>query len=897
MRNMKNKIYASTVFLLLFMFFAANCFAADGNMNIYSGADETEYTRNVNLFAHLGIFDAAAEIDSVVTRADFVEMLLKFVRADKIEAPDSVKGRFKDLDGENDYMAEYAVSKGYISAYSYDMFRPNDYVLFDEAVKGIVKALGYVPVMNKSANGDIPETSYAEMAQRAGIFKGIVQTGGYPISYGTLIKLFKNALTADLVDYKYYGGRITYFISGGSTVLSDLYNAEKKKGIVTADKYTDVFGDGQTAENGIKIDNVYYDFPQTYENLVGQRVEYYVSGEKLMYVYSVQEDEDFLVIRSDDIDGFKNRTYEYTDEKSKKKHESIPSGCTVIYNGRAVKGSFGTGGPNLKPDNGYVKFIDNNGDGNYDVCIVENFDTMLAESVSSGDMKVFDKLVSGKSLSLKDMKDRLVVILDADGGEKSFDSIKPGYVLSVAKSADGDMIKIIISDKKVSGAIEKITDDAVFMNDTEYETNGIKPDGLRPGKTGSLSLDKDGKAVYFEESGEIDTGYVIKSGFKSGMEDILELKVLTSAGDVEVLKCAKNVFVNDERAKKHTDVYDALGGSGVFTYIKNSSGEICKIYTLYDGKKEDCPNERLQLNSTMANGTVYTAWPPSFRDGKTYFDNNTVIFCIPNKPENAEDTDFYVCSLSALEGDKAYSSETKPLKTYKLGAEKLVADCAVINSDFIVKDYRIGIVTSIARKIDEKRDTYAEIGIFNYGKTELCSLYDSEGINIDALPAASASVSAADYKLAVGDIILYDRLEQDGTVKIKSLRLLYDTQTKKYLYRNASNTAAESTSMYYYGDVYEKNGKYISTVVSGGEQTFANVGIIGDNFDRSLDNYLVEYIGSGTVCKYMADRKNPEVAFDVSTDEIVSYAAAKDKCSKVFVFSTLRNAVLCYIVE
>ena len=47
----------------------------------------------------------------------------------------------------------------------------------------------------------------------------------------------------------------------------------------------------------------------------------------------------------------------------------------------------------------------------------------------------------------------------------------------------------------------------------------------------------------------------------------------------------------------------------------------------------------------------------------------------------------------------------------------------------------------------------------------------------------------------------------------------------------------------------------------------------------------------------MADRKNPEVAFDVSTDEIVSYAAAKDKCSKVFVFSTLRNAVLCYIVE
>ena len=73
---MKNKIYASTVFLLLFMFFAANCFAADGNMNIYSGADETEYTRNVNLFAHLGIFDAAAEIDSVVTRADFVEKVL-----------------------------------------------------------------------------------------------------------------------------------------------------------------------------------------------------------------------------------------------------------------------------------------------------------------------------------------------------------------------------------------------------------------------------------------------------------------------------------------------------------------------------------------------------------------------------------------------------------------------------------------------------------------------------------------------------------------------------------------------------------------------------------------------------------------------------------------------------
>lgn len=906
------KIYKSAAVVVLLAFLTLSCYAAPVNFNtdaldMYSDTELETFDDSVEIFKRLQIFNTTEDIQSIVTRSQFVSLLLRFFDLDSIIDPNSAKGIYNDLDENNQkiHEIEYAVENGFIDAYSHDKFRPNDYLLFEEAVKALITGLGYDQIIEIESGKGRFDSLFMTKAKKIGLLDDVKISQGCPIVYGNLMTIFKNALTVRLVDYSFSNNNPRYFISDNKTVLNTIHKFEMRKGIVTGTQYTDIQSGGETASDSIKIDHTIYHYAGISADIIGQRVEYYVTHDKnienLKYIKSIQEEDDFFSISDEEIINFQNRKYEYYDKNSKRKTIRIPTGCIVIYNGRAVTNSFDMGSIKFKPDIGSVTFIDNNDDNVYDICKIESFENLLVGSINKEKKEFFDKFNQQKYISLSEINDSMVFIENLSGDRITADKIKLGQVISIAKSADGELVKIIVSNKSISGVIDSIVKDKLVINNKEYEIEHNNNQSFRVGKMGIFSLDKDERVVYFEEATDVITGYVIDAVLDtSGFSETLKMKVLNASGNIEIFNASKTIYINDIKKTNHHEAFNLVAdcAPGVFTYTINGNGEICKIYTLYNGIEKLCPSERLQQNSQITDsGITYTSWPMSFKDSRTFFDGNTVFFCVPENPQHASIDDFSVCTAASLQNDGIYCSVENPLTTYKLGGDSLVANCVVMNNSYLINDYRIGVVCDFQDSLDEQGEVCTQIGIFNYGSNDLYYLYDDVGINTSALAAASVSCSTDVYELTVGDIVLYGYTEKNGKRLIEQLKILYDVNTGKYLYKNPPSTTAASTSTYYFGDVYEKSGKYISVVLSGGELTGASSAVICNNFDKTQDNYFVEHIGNSNILKLSSNDRYSEVIIDSSAEEIIPYCSSSTDYSKVFVFTGRGDAIFCYIVK
>lgn len=890
---------------ILLQGYAAPAAGLEDTASMYTEEEIDAYYQLLDLFRHLGAFTLNEEIQTVVTRARFVELLIDFIGLEEMAGSLDAKGTYTDLE-EMEYAQEmeYAVESGLIRAYSPNEFRPEDALLFEDAIISLTAALGYDKIVRYEYGLNADVTAYMVKASEIGLLKGIEQSAGYPVVYGELMQLFENALTIELMNVRYTNEGAEYSFSGKETLLSTVYKAEERTGIVTANSYTDIVNGGDPGKGTITIDNIRYPFLEEQAELIGHRVHYYVrmadGEEELVYVSSLLKSDDVLNISGEEIEDFQNRTYDYYDEKGKRRRIQIPTGCILLYNGRLVTNLFALDEKILYPEDGTIQFIDNDQDGQYDILRVERFDTYVVESIDTKQMKIFDKLHFEKYLSLEKQEDSMILVEDLSGNRITAQQIKVGQVLSVAKSADEALVRIIVSDKAVSGVISAVTEESVFIGETEYKRSSYSDQELPVGSSGEFLLDRNDRAVYFRQASQVKMGYLINAGFESALSQNLQLKILTESGSIEILSCAESFVIDNHRFRNHTDGYAQLKGAlqNVFTYKQNSDGRICELYTIFSETENDCPPQRLQVNTKIADSAItYNAWPSSFKDFKTYLDADTVIFCIPEDPLNAPNSDFYVCRTDALAADEAYSSPEKPLTTYTLGEQSFTASCMVMDSNFLIKDYRIGVVCHITPTIDGEKEPYTDIGIFNYGTTDSYRLYDREGINLEALSAASVICSADLYKLEVGDVILFDYEEKNGMRLIKNIKILYDVISKEYLYTNPSSSATVATSAYYFGDVYEKGENYISVVLSQGDLTGTSIGVIGDPFDKTSSNYFVEYIAGATICKYWENKGNPIVSLDASISEIVPYVSAGKNASKVFVFTGRGSCVFCYIVE
>lgn len=571
--------------------------------------DTEESNEAAETLEALGIMEGSGGdlmLEKVLTRAEFVTMLIRVLGAE-YENPTVY---FDDVGADHWAVSSVATAceMGIVNGIDEKHFAPDTPVLYEEAVKMLVTALGYEVWATKK--GGYP-TGYIAVAQSVDLLDDVKGTVGLILRRHAAAQLIYNALETEIVVETGINtnGEIDAATQEGVTLLSEKMKIYKGEGIVSADEITTLSSAGGLSEGQVKIGNRIFSAGKTgAEKYLGYTVTYYADAsenedvQKLLYVRINEKKNDVITVMSEDInlDATTISCLSYTDEDGDSRKAEISLIADLLYNG------VGTGGfrkEDLKPQNGYVTLIDNNLDNKADVVLVYDFQTIVTETVSLDAFRAYDKFDNIKYVELDPKDEDYRCVIYEDGVEKQFTAIKKDSVLLVAtsKNASGDKkITVLISNNSFTGEITAIGDTTVFVNDLEYEVTSSVKSVLAPylGKETIVYIDALGRLAGVEEDVQAGFvyGYLIAHAPEKGISGKYIFKMLTEESMVSLLYGAKKISVDGAASVKPAEAAAAIdnaksangiGNGQLVRYKVNSKNEITAIDTVASDKGGD----------------------------------------------------------------------------------------------------------------------------------------------------------------------------------------------------------------------------------------------------------------------------------------------------------------------
>ena len=245
---MRSIRWLTVIILILSVCFNGISFAMENEENYFE--NESKFLSALG-FKGFEKFDTT-NAETVLTRAEFADIVVRLMGYHAFELPN--KSIFLDVPEEHPSSGSisFLAISGVVSASDTDMFRPDDVILFEEAVKMIVSAIGYRPYAD--LKGGYP-SGYIAAAQYAGIFDGVdIQANSF--TKGVACKLIYNALFAPVMTTMAYNHRTDLHIDKDKTVLNQFFKIEELKGRVNATRYTALTGGINLGEGQIKIEQL-----------------------------------------------------------------------------------------------------------------------------------------------------------------------------------------------------------------------------------------------------------------------------------------------------------------------------------------------------------------------------------------------------------------------------------------------------------------------------------------------------------------------------------------------------------------------------------------------------------------------------------------------------------------
>jgi len=676
--------------------------------NLVKEIDERFLTASA-IFTQLKVFPEAPEAEATLNREEFARLMTKAL---KLPVNDSVRdGVFADVPGkykEAPYIAA-AADAGVFVGKAGNMFRPRDLLTEDEAVIALVNATGYRELVKISGDN---LANYLRQAREIGITDGVSVVTGQSITYEKLLILMYQAFCADMFLIKEFDGKSpVYQVVEDVTLFSELYELMEDEGIVIADRYTYLdeprFGKEDTIiiDNGVSQEE--YDTTLVSgETLLGHRVKYsFFEDEeagvlKLVSIKSHEKNQCYTVM-SEQILEYENGILSCETDGKRAKNIKVPDSISVIYNGMAFAYADNA---TFCPEYGKLTFINNDNDGEYDVVIIDEYQSITLWAVDTEnyilypDMskKGFDALLYADGTPVPDMislGDPDYFRIEKAGKKISLARLKKGDVITVMQSdaRSGSVItKLLVSDKKVSGTVtgmeyrdgEKQEDksgiDILMVDGVDYPVAGDVMLHTRNGFLGTFLLDFDGRIVGWTSDSEMKTlyAYLINAGYDTDNNEIF-LRMLYENGVYLEERVSQKVKLDEETyrfSNKQTAevVLDHLiaasgetgvGNGGFAQPIKVSfkgNGEISKLDTMLDSYGR-------QDNDRDGEGLIKYAGEPGkalkFRsatgifDGQFAVDANTIVFDVLKNPaEKIYNIDkFQVKKGAIFDNDSAYN--------------------------------------------------------------------------------------------------------------------------------------------------------------------------------------------------------------------------------------------------
>lgn len=526
----------------------------------------------VNVLNKLGVIngydDGTFKPDNNVTRAEFTAMLLRTRGMGDLGSTSLENPPFPDVTTSDVSWAigniRTAHEMGIINGYDDGTFLPNNNVLYEEAVKMIVCALGYGEM---GVDGSEWYSKYLQTATSLGFTSGAGGAIGAPATRAVIAQMLFNCLDVKLAE----NNEITT-----KTILENDLGLTKKTGYISssaeislsspnttlrADEIQ-ITADGETLT--YKVNNA-----SAYNDMLGAYIEFYYTTDRsagtLSLLTASVKNSVTLEIDASLIEGCGASSVSYykDEDAASATTVAVASDSIVVYNDQlygstAVNSTFANyvaeNGAAAMPLVGNVKLLDRDGDKVYDVVFINKYDVYVASAVTSSSYTVTDNVlrngISNNKVVLDYIEDDIKFV-DVSGSESSFAAIKKGSVICVKRSntANGGVLvtTVVVCNNSITGTVGSTNSSGtVTIGSKSYEYSLMAPwknpisgatttlTSLSKGDAGTFYLDMDGKIVAYDKTETASNqqyGYIMQVNYDNDdFEESLQLYVVNQSG-------------------------------------------------------------------------------------------------------------------------------------------------------------------------------------------------------------------------------------------------------------------------------------------------------------------------------------------------------------------------------
>ena len=760
-----------------------NIATADAHVNALNDEERT-------LLELVGVIDEGKELDMVLTRGEFTEMLAKVAFGLNADIPSFNNGKTLSDVWTTDLFYDEAnalYNRGYITADNFGCFYPEREITIEEATDMAVGVLGYSKIFVKKLFNQSTQT----IASEKGLYDGITASEGKLNVYNAY-KIIYNMLTADVSDLILFGNN-----DGETMFMSSRLFLYEIEGIVTDDGFTSLYGASEISEDYIAIDGKILENKTGIADILGYNVKGY-------YEYSPIEDEavllavgeknnrnDVTVLLSKDIESYKDRIYTYYEDEFavRAKKAEIPKNAVIVYNGKSLAVSDEFDISKFTPEHGRVKLHDNNKDGKIDIVKIEDYKTAIVYLHDLSEGKIYLK----NNLPAIVLEDKKFVIEDKNG--KKMDSFFAGLsednVISYAESLDGEYIKIIMSDYSQQGRVASIEyEDKKIVSirtsaDGIYEFAPHAQDNYSPIETGAtytFYFDAFGMVVGYEKNKDANDWLwgslvSIKLDTDSG-EDVSIAKIYTPEDEFVNLWIDKKVKVilEDDTVKKYTSAAaSTLTYTGIIRYKTNNDDYINCIELPHAYGSIPTVEDRLfvMVDTVSVEGAEKDYYVRKQNNNVTYggialINDKTKVFAVPSDVKKYED--YGISASSAFSSGIYYS-----LYLYGTDYRSKNAACACLTSGSIsttniTNEYPMTIKTVDFTYDESKGEAIYKLTCLEYNGTEKEYYMEQETYEKEVFNFAAGD-GQTPVKLQEGDMIYYAANNDELTAAV----VLYDS--------------------------------------------------------------------------------------------------------------------------
>jgi len=716
----------------------------------------TNFENAVTLLEELGAIpqDSGYKFDSEMTKGEFVEMLSKIIPVgDGSQEPvfadvPATHANFKVIQGFAD--------AGYIDGYA-GSFGPDRAITYNEALYILMNTMGYGDFMNLVAAYPAGGWQLADQLDIKMKNKGAV--------VGDIFYLVYQALTTDMlaIDGMKQGSFI-FKTEEGKTILEENRNIEVVTGILENNGQMTINSQFPVEDGVIIVDGESYDMEEVCMILPGCEVDvfYDIDTTEVVCVVATAENE-IIEIDSANIDGFRNMKYDYNE--SGKKTLKIKNTTDVVINGQLVTEIVEE---DMVPANGKVIAIKNGTSTSVDVVIVKGYKSFLVKSVVKDNTKytIYADEATGVDPVICYTETNVPVIYDAEGNILAIEDIKIGDVVSVMGTVDGSNIiadEIVVSNATVTGDLTTIyrgEEPSLVIDGVKYPVAASADylfSALAPQGNMTFYVDFMGNIVALdsEVSGGMAYGYILnaKLAINDEGEQVVRVEVLSEIGSIiNYYLCPERIYIDGERSVKYYNPEDVLSNftankNKIIRYDVNDEREIKKVdfAVAIEGEDEPTIDDRLYISHPSAE--LY--WRKSYKtfSTKVMVNENTVVFKVPERPDEAEKTDYQVIRDVNKLSDGRYVAEA-----YKVGKDSMTSNVIVLKQNF--NNYSDSAAFYVVKDVEQELNQYDEItyAITLDGQSGE-KIYSAKTASVVENPHKSGNMSDTYRAIQSGDII------------------------------------------------------------------------------------------------------------------------------------------------